>query len=198
MTTVWVVDIDDTVLDHTHRLHLLQHACSACGRVVPYSSHPAYCACGCDVHHIPDASWKAFCDPNNMVSDKPIESAQRIISKAVSFGVEVHFITGRTDDARAVTQSALTDHFGFDRNRQKLLMRPMTGDRVAASVYKERAFRFLKTLCSYSGNEQFSFFDDDIHVLGMYSKHGMVYNAPMCWNHMEAPVVTSSERLFVR
>ncbi len=193
---VLVLDIDATLADFTHREHLLRSYCVSCA-----AAGSGYCNyCGYDVFQTPLASWKAFTDPSLLSQDGVVPYAQEAIKQFQKFGADTHFITGRRQQARAVTQEWLTKHFGFDSTKNRLLMRESynyddTNARdVPASVHKERTFQKLLEICGYSGNELFYFFDDDVNVLPVYSKYGVAFKAPECWGTIvhKSPVVAES------
>jgi hypothetical protein len=187
MSTVWIVDIDKTIADHTHRDHLLRKSCVSCNT---FSNNQSCPNCQCDIFTIPTNSWRAFQDPNLIRLDEPILTAQEVIHKAMRMGIHVHYITGRQPNARTVTQEWLTDHFGFDNTRNKLLLRDIDSynqpkdKHISAKVHKENKFLLLKEMCGYTDNDTYHFWDDDRTVLVNYSKFGMIYHAPNCWQNM--------------
>lgn len=187
MATVWIVDIDKTIANNEHRVHLLRKTCVSCDTIVTSSRCPN---CQCDISTTPTNSWKAFQDPNLLRLDEPRLDAQEVIHKAMRIGVHVHYITGRQPNARTVTQEWLTDHFGFDNTKNKLLLRDIDSysqpkeKHVSAKLHKEAKFLQLKEMCGYTDNDIFSWFDDDRPVLNYMSKYGLIYYAPDCWQTM--------------
>lgn len=187
MNTVWIVDIDKTIADHTHRDHLLRKCCVSCNTFSINKSCPN---CQCDIFTTPTNSWKAFQDPNLIRLDQPILAAQEVIHKAMRMGIHVHYITGRQPNARTVTQEWLTDHFGFDNTKNKLLLRDVDSysqhksKHIAAKDHKENKFQLLKQICGYTDNDVFEFFDDDLSVLKMYNNYGIIHIASDCWKTM--------------
>ena len=193
MRVVWVVDIDTTIADNTHREHLLQKRCMVCGATVATKLHAACTVCYSDAVEVPQASWDAFLNPEAMVNDRPEPRAQKVIRKAQKLGIEVHYITGRSGapdgdgpppkggDAREVTTKWLEDHFDFDPKKNSLLMRGQAGP---ASPYKEKQLKKLMEMKGYTKNDLLCFFEDDKHVIPMYSQYGIAFEAPSCWESM--------------
>lgn len=207
MTTVMVFDLDSTIADGSHRDHLLKEFCVQCGGAAYLatfkgSSEKVCASCDCDTFHIPVSSWRAFTMPSALEFDSPTPAAQQLIKKAQSCGVDIHFITGRQKEAREVTEAWLTKHFGFDKDKNILLMRDTDSyvrsdvPHVPASVHKERSLNTLKLLKSYTSNDLFFFFEDDLHALNMYSNHGIALKAPDCWNVINPLLNLATEKLF--
>ena len=214
---VFIVDIDSTLADHSHRLPLLKKYCSQCGKDASagITLHTInldtrvtkqICSnCDCDVLTIPTQSWANFCQPHLMANDAPIEKAKAVLAKARAVGTDIHFITGRSEDSRVVTEEWLTKHFGFDKRDSKLLMRAentYTGrgvNHLPASLHKQWCFHELRRMCGYYGSGfLFMFFDDDMHVLDMYKQFGLTFKAPDCWDSMVFEDQAEPELLFSR
>ncbi len=207
--TVMVLDIDMTLADHTHRAHLLQDFCSACGCASTIttcnkdgSSSKNCMMCDCDVFVTPKASWIAFCQPDLMMKDVPFKKAQAVVAKAMTKdSIDVHFITGRADSDRELTEEWLKAHYGFSPVFNSLYMRAGNSytDRnvvhTPASVHKRWCFTKLCADRGYTGSETFMFFDDDRHVIDMYSEFGFVFKAPECWDIMSPDKQTAQEKL---
>lgn len=182
MTTVWILDIDTTLADNTHRHELLQKQCRICLSPVP-GKHRSTCDnCGSSEIHTPQAGWDAFTDPVHVLNDKPVEAAQRAVDHFRKLGIEHHYLTGRSDSAKDATQEWLTNHFGFDPGVSKLMMRSKHHRGVAASDYKE--MQFLAFKANYPVGTQFIFAEDDQYVFTMYSKYGVVLRCPEAWEHL--------------
>jgi predicted secreted acid phosphatase len=194
--TTFILDIDGTLANFSHREHLLKEYCVACGCSKSIFNHVtnARCCVSCDGEQftIPPKAWKAFTNPSVLQLDTPFAEAQAVVEKARnSKGVEIHYITGRHEGLREVTQDWLKRHYRFDSTRSQLLMRPReafdTNSREVASVYKERQFLKLREQSNNKSQELFLFFDDDPYVLKMYSKYGVIFSAPLCWSAMAIP-----------
>lgn len=185
MTTVWVIDIDNTIADNTHRQWLLKKQCRICLSEVS-GKHNAGCDnCGsCDIH-TPQSGWDAFISPEYMLADKPVESAQRALTQLRKLGVEYHYLTGRSDSARDATHQWLAEHFDFDSSINKLLMRNKSYRGISASDYKEMQFQKLRD--TYPKDTSFIFAEDDPYVFTMYSKYGIVLRCPDAWDSMFPP-----------
>lgn len=176
---IFVIDIDTTIADNAHRVGLLEKTCKIClGRVPP--QHRAACPnCGNTSARITQESWDKFLMPELLLADTPVPEAQRVISGFKKFGIQHHYLTGRSENLRDVTEKWLVDHFGFDGNTQKLEMRQPAWDNIRASDYKEA--RFLELRQQLGENERYVFCEDDKHVFTMYSQYGLVLQCPEAW-----------------
>jgi len=177
---IHIIDIDTTIADNSHRASFLVKTCKQCLGQVP-TSHRAVCqCCGSTEHTIDQSSWDVFLDADMLAQDIPEPEAQRVVSGFVKHGVEHHYLTGRNESLREVTETWLTMHFGFDEERSQLIMRPFDAEDVPASSYKEQAFRRLKSEVN-NPESGFIFYEDDPFVFSMYEKYGMVLKCPEAW-----------------
>lgn len=188
MTTVWIVDIDGTIANLKHRLHVLKKACVSCGGQFSYYTHKDSCTyCGSDVFKTTSKSWEEFQDPLLVRLDDPVKTAQAVIRKAMDHNIHVHYITAREYRTREQTQFWLEEHFGFTRDKNKLLTRDFGEDTRNFKNYqsKEQKLNQLKMLCGYTSQDSFFFMDDDKANLDMFSKYGITMLAPYCWEIMK-------------
>lgn len=209
---VFVVDIDVTIADGSHRVHLLKEYCARCGSSakVSFLGHDQIrtegtCAnCDHDVFTTPLSSWIDFTAPHLLSADKPVAKAQAVLAKAAQYA-DIHYITGRNNGGRQATEAWLTEHFGFDAKVNKLLMRTEDSyterrgvTNLPASLHKRSCFADLMKQCGYTGKELFLFFEDDPKVMPMYAEYGIVFKAPECWDTIVLPPVVGPDFLFAR
>jgi len=98
-------------------------------------------------------------------------------------GMEFHFLTGRNERLREVTEAWLTEHFGWSADHSsKICMRGPEHRNTPASVYKEAALQQLIQSENMEGYT-FIFMEDDPFVFRMYSKYGIVVKCPEGWDH---------------
>lgn len=176
---IHIVDIDTTIANNQHRAALLLKTCRQCGGPVD-SGHRTECRnCGSTESVYDQASWDNFLHPDFIARDVPEPEAQRVIKHWDSIGAEYHYLTGRNEALRSVTETWLASHFGF--SNQRLIMRPTESEkrRVPASVYKEKVFLALRE--ELGKDKEYSFYEDDPHVFTMYSQYGIVHKCPDVW-----------------
>jgi hypothetical protein len=182
MKTVFVIDIDTTIANNEHRSSVLEKECMVCLAPVEVG-HRSFCAnCGSTDSKIKQSSWDSFLQPDVVKNDTPVPKAQDAIYKMRELGMEFHFITGRNYTLRPITEEWLQEHFGWDSNKEALIMRGEEDEGVASSVYKERA---LMTLIKDRDlkNARFIFMEDDPYVFRMYQQYGIVIRCPEGWEH---------------
>lgn len=190
MRTIYIFDIDTTLANNDERAKLLTCNCVQCGRECVSVNHNRQDSwvcpiCGPTDVTTPQSAWDSFTDPTAMADDKPIESAQKYMKKLIDSGAEIHFITGRRENCRIVTEQWLSDHYCFDPNRSYLMMRGPDQHDGPASVYKEQAFQLLtKKIDADIKNDLFYFFEDDKFVFSMYEKYGVVMQSPEVFTYM--------------
>lgn len=182
MTVLFIVDIDTTIANNDHRAIHLEKRCVACGHIVGYEHRPSCPACGCTTHTVTQEGWDKFLNPSALLLDTPVVKAQQVLSKFDELDIPYHFITGRNEQLRNVTESWLSAHFNWNPNSPvQLRMRP-EGNRMRASEYKE--FSFISLLNDLQEDyHQFFFMEDDSHVFQMYAKYGIVIRCPEGWDH---------------
>lgn len=197
MKTVFVIDIDTTIANNDHRAALLEKECMVCLSKVGSEQRAVCPNCGSTDHKISQSSWDSFLDPEQLRLDTPVTKAQDVLYKMRELGMEFHFITGRNESLRDVTEDWLKEHFGWDMDRESLIMRPQKHSNTAASTYKEDA---LKTLIKDRNlkNARFIFMEDDPFVFRMYQQYGIVIKCPEGWEHWLPPVQTGHEPIWNR
>lgn len=162
-----VVDVDGTVSDPSHRLHLLEDA----------GSHS--CLSG-----TPRERIERFMNPSLMELDKPIRYAcewVRLMIRATRWSAHVVFLTGRWESRREVTARWLNQQV-HDRiagpGHWQLVMRGEHDDRPAEVVKRDALAKLLDR-----GHTPRALFDDHAPTLAMARELGFVaYAAPDCFD----------------
>lgn len=176
-----IVDIDTTIANNDHRAAYLDKECVRCLAKID-THHRARCKiCGGYDARISQESWDKFLDPEIMMHDTPVPEAQKVIEYFRTHDIPFHYLTGRNESMRAVTEAWLTEHFDL-RPHQEVVMRPVNLGKVPASKYKEQAFLDLKARQNLEGYT-FFFMEDDPFVFSMYQKYGLVLRCPEAWKH---------------
>jgi hypothetical protein len=182
---VAIIDIDTTIANNDERAALLVKHCVVCGGAkAPSNDKRAHCTtCAMPTSNkVDQASWDTFLRTDLVALDTPVRKAQDVIKHWRSCGLEFHFLTGRDEVLREVTEQWLKDHFGWQPLKEDLYMRGPEHDRVPASKYKEEAFLKLKKARGLD-DCIFLFCEDDPYVFRMFSKHGMCLRCPEGWEH---------------
>ena len=139
------------------------------------------------------SSFDQFLKPELLLQDVPYAKGIRFVTKLLTQGAHVVFLTGRNEGLRSVTEQWLQEHLPLSRY-MKVLMRPQ-GDPRPASQVKEELF-LSHVLSVYPGD--FVFIDDDLHVLKMFSDYGAVLHAPHCWDVLMPDFPETSEQALRR
>jgi len=184
---VFVVDIDITIADLTHREELLVPHCEPCGKPSWQALGCATCAGTGGDFKVPQHCWDAFLDASLLALDEPVPEAQRVINYLYSQGASIWYITGRNEGLREATEEWLRKHFHVPDGHlsKKLLMRPLDSKDVPASVHKRTQVEWL---ISWVGRgESIVFFEDDPYVHRLYAEYGLVLSGPECWASMCPP-----------
>jgi hypothetical protein len=196
MTTVHIFDIDTTIANNTHRAELLTRTCVVC--LAPKgSAHRA----PCPTCHKETASrtaqedWDTFFDPALVIKDTVQPKSLLYANKLRARRANVHFLTGRSEPLREVTELWLTTKFN-KQDGEELIMRPEVEDGLLASQFKERALHRLSVASGYGPDTMFFFYEDDPHVLGMYGKHGIVVQCPEAWEYLVPDQAVAAEMPF--
>lgn len=115
MKDIYIFDLDGTLSDGRHRLHLLPSK---------------------DTAHRTEA-WDAF----NLAADKdlPFVDNIRLMNELFQFGKKIIILTGRSDVAKAVTEKWLWEH---GCNFNQLIMRP-ADDHRRDIEFKEDKLKFI-------------------------------------------------------
>jgi hypothetical protein len=193
MKTVLIIDIDITIANTDERAKLLELECLVClAKIEPNAHRPPCPNCGARDPKVKQSSWDAFLDPKLMRNDPPVPKAQEAIRRMKELGMEFHFITGRNEKLRKVTEEWLHEHFDWDSSSSSLYMRSEEEKNVAASTYKEGA---LRKLIQERGlqDSAFLFFEDDPYVFRMYQNYGIVISCPEAWDHWMPTTMEGSE-----
>lgn len=198
--TVYIVDIDSTIAENSHRAALLKKQCIVClHEPMPQGHHLPCPNCGNTVSKITQESWDMFLDPELVALDTPIPRAITVLNRMRQLGFEIHFITGRNETHTGdVTKKWLKDHAGWQDGKEKLIMRQETEHGMPASKYKALAFERLKKECGFDESNTYVFFEDDPHVFGVYENYGIVVRCPEGWQHFMPAPATGSELAWAR
>lgn len=184
MKTIHIVDIDTTIADNVHRAKLLKRTCLVC--LAPKGAgHRAPCpACGKVTESRTDqAAWDSFFSPELVIKDTVQPNSLEYFNKLRGMGATIHFLTGRSEPAREVTNLWLQTKFNLQKG-EELIMRPVVEDGLLASQYKERALHRLSVAQGFTSSDTFFFYEDDPHVMAMYSRHGVVIRCPEAWEYL--------------
>jgi len=195
---VAVIDIDTTIANCDHRAVLLQNLCVVCGgkketRGVSWCNN---CQLKTD-GKISQSSWDAFLHPDLMLLDVPEPKAVEAIKHMRARDIEFHFITGRNETLRSVTEQWLSTHVGWDSTRECLYVRGPDDHNTPASVYKEGALKRMVEEHDLH-DVSFIFFEDDEYVFRMYSKYGICVKCPEGWEHFCPPHGRGEEAVWNR
>lgn len=160
--TICVVDIDTTLANNDHRAALLTRGPDG---------------------HITRESWNEFLRTELLSLDSPQKHARDVLDFMRSKNFGIVFLTGRSEIHREVTEAWLQAHMNRAERYEPLIMRQAKHAGMAASQYKELAFKeFLDGYEVWSST--FLFFEDDPHVLPMWQKYGLAFKCPEVWEFM--------------
>lgn len=191
-STIFIIDIDTTIANTDERAKLLKRVCDSCG----LSEADMDTCLWCGGHLMtPQSSWDAFIHPAVMHMDTPEPKAQAAIHRMRELGMEFHFLTGRNEGLREVTEDWLRKHMDWDSTQESLIMRPID-DRGPASVCKEALFLAFRgpDLDKHS----YVFMEDDPYVFRMFSKYGIVVKCPEGWDAWIPDLPTDAEKTWRR
>lgn len=195
---VLIVDIDTTIANNNKRAELLQKHCVVCGGPKTHEQHSICPTCMVETDDkISQESWDTFLRPDLMALDTPVEKGVTALKRFRQHDVEFHFITGRNEGLREVTEEWLTKHVDWKREREELIMRSFAEGNTRASTYKENALKRLiekRNLHDCS----FIFFEDDPWVFKMYSKYGICVKCPEAWDYFCPEAASSLEKVWNR
>lgn len=164
---ILVLDIDNTLADCSHRVHLLK-----------------------DGKNVEDL--KKFMAVEEVAKDPPFPKAQEALKKILPQCTHLFVVTGRNEYLRETTEKWLEEHFSLKTSKYNLIMRP-TGELSHATEHKVNRLNlalapiFIETLeyafeHNLKHNIPLLFIDDDPFVLHEYSKQGIALKAPECWD----------------
>ena len=185
----FVVDIDLTIANPSHREHLLVLQCKECD--VPKHLADMCTQCVGPEFHVPQECWDEFIAADQISLDTPFPEAQRVLNYLLAQGATVLFVTGRNESLREATIHWLQAHFELPRNYNfmDLRMRSMAQMHVPASVYKRGQVELIRA--AHDG--PLVFFEDDPYVQKMYAEYGLVFQGPDCWASMCPPGLDAAE-----
>lgn len=195
---VAVIDIDTTIANNDARAELLQKHCVVCGGPKTHEPHSTCPTCLIETaDKIAQESWDTFLRPDLMALDKPERKGVEAIRRMRAHNIEFHFITGRNEGLREVTEEWLRQYVGWDPERESLVMRGQADRDTPASVYKERALKRLIAMRDLH-DAAFIFFEDDPWVFGTYAKYGICVKCPEGWDYFCPEAARSLENVWNR
>jgi len=137
-----LVDVDGTVADISHRLHFV-------------TSKPK--------------NWKAFRDDELVKHDKPAHHVISVVNGLRSTGHAIIFVSGRTEDQRAATETWLNVHWLIPADQPLLLLMRANGDNRDDCIVKGEILAWLRSI----GVEPWLAIDDRPKVLRMWMEAGL-------------------------
>lgn len=154
MTDV-IFDIDGTLADATHRLHLIKD--------------PTFWV------HLAEAKpltpdWESFLSDEQVARDTPILHTWRILWALMDTGYRPLFITGRSETSREMTWDWLNRHDrSFDHNYNRLFMRAK-GDRRPSHETKQDCLMEARS----QGYNPTLVFEDRADDAAMWRRNGLL------------------------
>ena len=149
---VYAIDVDGTVADNEHRVHLIR------------GENP---------------DWDTFFQPSLMMKDTPIEAAKLHFRDGQFIYGRHFFLTARTRNTRRATYDWLVEH-GFARSNIQIFCKPDYMHLMRARVFKPLALQSLAAT-QYAGCE-LRLIEDYGEVRRSVEEAGFrVYHAPDCW-----------------
>ena len=190
MTTIYLVDIDGTVADNSHRRPLLQFECFSClshvqGKAQSTQEDFVCPHCGCCDGRPTSESWWRFNEPSQLLLDAPVVGSQKGIKALEAAGNPVHYLTARGLDQRDVTLEWLVCHFDFNVENHILVTREqdLYKEHDKSAVFKERALKQLTHQFNERyGDHRLVFIDDHLPNLKMFRRHGIALKSPEVWS----------------
>jgi hypothetical protein len=149
------------------------------------------------ISKVEQSAWDLFFDPALVMQDTCVEKALIYADKLRARNSDIHYLTGRSERHRTVTDLWLRKNFNKQAN-ETLIMRPLAEDPLLASQFKERALRRFIVEKGYSPDTLFFFYEDDPHVLSMYGRHGIVIKCPEAWEFLIPDAPQELEKPFDR
>lgn len=169
---ILVLDIDNTIADCSHRLHLIKDGKSV-------------------------EDLRRFMAVEEVAKDLPFPKAQEALNLIRHQISQLIIVTGRNEYLREVTENWLKEHFLLDSKDYILIMRP-TGELSPATEHKiGRLEKVLSTLYDeYYPMLPVVAIDDDPYVLHEYSRLSITLRAPECWDLLVHKKPDKKEPLF--
>lgn len=125
-----------------------------------------------------------FVEPSKIAADGVIEKGVIIINSLIKkYNSTIYFITGRSEIARPTTLAWLNNNL-WNISDSQLLMRSNKTPDMKPSDVKEGHIQRLLNLDNFDKNTMWIFFDDDPKCIEMYSKFGLSFKAPECWDYL--------------
>ena len=141
-------------------------------------------------------NWKKFLNPDLVFKDPPFKNAQKAFKILRKKAYDIHFVTGRNEGLREVTCKWLKKHYKILPPKNHLHMRPEK-EMSTATEHKERVLIHKILPIQWSIPPiSLVFFADDAFVLNLYSKYGLAFKAPECWDLLIHEKPKENEPLF--
>ncbi|SRR6266404_1684135 len=168
-----VVDIDRTVADPTHRVHLLQGHSEVLGPTGKKGKK----------------HWDLFLDPELMIKDPVMPGAISGLQTLVDLGYDIVFLTGRNRSLWFVTTEWLLQNLRMIVGVNcDLLMRDVDDRRPGAEVKIDILEKYLassKKISSEVERPMILALDDEPLILDAYARNGILaLRAPECWQSL--------------
>ena len=153
---LYLLDLDNTLADHTHRGHLIEE---------------------------PNPDWQAFLHPDRVRLDSVIPSAVPHINELWNRGTnDCWFLTGRNEGLIEVTLDWIREHFDINVDNVHLIMRPVKND-MKPTEWKDHAMSHFLGFNPTKYCTKGIAFDDDLYMTQTYMKYGFLHlHAPNCWD----------------
>jgi acid phosphatase class B len=168
----FIVDIDGTICDSSNRYN---EVCKKFGKNYKKGFDRLYVS---KILPNPELN-KSFLE--DVYNDKVIIGSEKILSFAERSEAEIIFLTGRSERFREITLMWLVDKFGAKKD-VPLIMRGDEWIKKPVEDYKETVF--VEKIYNQHKNSFFVFFDDDHKIINRFSKFGIVFEAPGCWDNL--------------
>jgi hypothetical protein len=193
MNLIFVVDIDGTLADNSHRAALLEYVCIACGTKV--SGEQCSACGGADTEPL-QSSFDSFMDPTLIALDAVAPGAAEAIASLRSLATgKIVFLTGRRETTADSTKLWLAEKVGWLPGKEPLIMRSAKHFDLPASKYK---LIQADKLSRENPDSSFMFFEDDPHIFDVFRRFGVVLKAPECWKHWNPRGSTEREPFYKR
>ena len=157
---ILVLDIDATLANLDHRLHVIE------------KDDPT------------EEDWQEFESVENVEKDSPYLEAQVWLKEKWDFFDDVYFMTGRWENLRETTKTWLLENYDieFEEGEDDHLIMRENDDTRASNEFKAEAI--LPLLADLPEDSKLLFIDDRDDNLEMFTKHGLTLKAPECWKLM--------------
>lgn len=168
-TYLAVIDVDFTVSDPSHRLHLLHESDRGAGK---------------STDHLPESLLRQFVAPELVLRDAPVQGAREFVRELLYHRqIVVVFCTARSVDVRPQTEQWLCENIGcrYTENMHWRLQMRDKDDRRPSAVVKSDKVRRLA-----DAYEPLVWLDDCRQALTEASRMGFIpLEAPACYSKVK-------------